>query len=65
MVADHDGAVVITRSMVEDVAEAGRQVEILEEWILEKVYDGRKSPGLYPPNEETLSWFQNRTIAKS
>lgn len=57
MVADQDGAVVVPQGMVDAVIEAGQEAEVLEEWILEKVMDGRKLPGLYPPDEETTVEF--------
>jgi regulator of RNase E activity RraA len=58
MVADQDGAVVIPQAMVKFVIDAGRETEILEEWILEQVNAGRKLPGLYPPDDETTAEFQ-------
>jgi regulator of RNase E activity RraA len=63
IVADQDGAVVIPPSMVSDVIEAGQEMEALEEWILERVLEGRKLPGLYPPNEETMAEFKNRNVS--
>jgi regulator of RNase E activity RraA len=60
IVADQDGAVVIPQGMLEAVVDAGREAEILEEWILEKVTSGRKLPGLYPPDEATTTEFLNR-----
>jgi regulator of RNase E activity RraA len=61
MVADQDGAVVIPQAMVDDVIAAGLELEKLEEWVLEKVLEGRKLPGLYPPNEETLAEYKAAT----
>lgn len=66
LVADQDGAVVIPQTMVKSVIEAGREMELLEEWILEQVNSGRKLPGLYPPDEETtvefLNWRTSSTV---
>jgi regulator of RNase E activity RraA len=60
MVADQDGAVVIPQAMVDAVIESGHEVEALEEWILQKVMDGRKLPGLYPPDETTMAEYLGR-----
>jgi regulator of RNase E activity RraA len=60
IVADQDGAIVIPPSMLNEAIEAGQEMEALEEWILERVLEGRKLPGLYPPNEETMAEFRNR-----
>jgi regulator of RNase E activity RraA len=51
IVADQDGAIVIPQSVLREVIEAGQEMETLEEWVLERVLEGRKLPGLYPPNE--------------
>ncbi|HEY1943053.1 MAG TPA: ribonuclease activity regulator RraA [Roseiarcus sp.] len=59
IVADQDGAVVIPQAMVMSVIEAGRETEILEEWILAQVNSGRRLPGLYPPDDETTAEFRN------
>jgi regulator of RNase E activity RraA len=59
MVADQDGAVVVPRAMVDAVIEAGHEAEALEEWILQRVMDGRKLPGLYPPDETTMAEYLN------
>ena len=58
LVADQDGAVVIPKALVEPVIEAGLKMEKLEEWVLQRVLEGRKLPGLYPPNEETLAEYE-------
>jgi regulator of RNase E activity RraA len=65
LVADQDGAVVIPRAMVEAVIDAGREAEMLEEWILDQVNSGRKLPGLYPPDEKTAAEYrewQHRSV---
>lgn len=59
LVADQDGAVVIPQAFVRSVIDAGREAEILEEWILDQVNSGRKLPGLYPPDEKTKAEFQS------
>lgn len=60
IVADHDGAIVIPRSMISEVIDAGQEMEALEEWILERVLEGRELPGLYPPSEGAIAEFRNR-----
>lgn len=57
IVADDDGAVVIPAALVDDVTQAARDQEALEEWIMDEVNDGAALPGLYPPNEENLARY--------
>jgi regulator of RNase E activity RraA len=52
MVTDRDGDVV-PGAFVNAVVEAGHEAEALEVWILQKVLDGRRRPGLGPPDEAT------------
>jgi hypothetical protein len=40
------------------VAEAGREQERLEGWIMEEVEKGVPLPGLYPPNAETKARYE-------
>jgi regulator of RNase E activity RraA len=58
VVADDDGAVVIPRSIVEEVASQGVEQEAQEEWIMSEVEAGASLPGLYPPNAENLSRYE-------
>jgi regulator of RNase E activity RraA len=58
VVLDQDGAVLIPAKLVEDVAEAGREQERLEGWIMEEVEKGVPLPGLYPPNAETKARYE-------
>ncbi len=58
VVADDDGAVVIPRSIVEEVASQGAEQEAQEEWIMSEVEAGASLPGLYPPNAENLSRYE-------
>jgi regulator of RNase E activity RraA len=60
IVADQDGAIVIPQSVLREVIEAGQEMETLEEWIFQRVLEGRKLPGLYPPNEKTVAEFTSR-----
>jgi regulator of RNase E activity RraA len=61
IVADADGAVVIPKAMVEDVAEAAVAQDRLEAWIVTQVEAGYPLPGLYPPNEETMARYRAET----
>lgn len=58
VVADDDGAVVIPRSIVEEVASQGAEQEAQEDWIMSEVEAGASLPGLYPPNAENLSRYE-------
>ena len=58
VVADDDGAVVIPRSIIEEVASQGAEQEAQEEWIMSEVEAGASLPGLYPPNAENLSRYE-------
>ena len=58
IVADGDGAVVIPQKLVEDVAKAGPEQELLEMWIMKEVERGVPLPGLYPPNDEAKARFE-------
>jgi regulator of RNase E activity RraA len=58
VVLDQDGAVLIPAKLVEEVAEAGREQERLEGWIMEEVEKGVPLPGLYPPNAETKARYE-------
>lgn len=58
LVADDDGAVVIPRAMVADVAKAAVEQEAFENWALGEVERGVPLPGLYPPNEETRKRYE-------
>lgn len=58
IVADSDGAVVIPRALVEDVAKVAIEQEQLEAWIMDEVERGVPLPGLYPPNAETRARYE-------
>jgi regulator of RNase E activity RraA len=64
IVADGDGAVVIPAALVEDVAKAGPDQELLELWIMKEVERGVPLPGLYPPNAETRARFEADQAAR-
>ncbi|WP_372422924.1 ribonuclease activity regulator RraA [Salinarimonas chemoclinalis] len=61
IVADGDGAVVIPKAMVAEVAVAAVEQERLEAWIMREVERGVPLPGLYPPNAETKARFEAET----
>jgi regulator of RNase E activity RraA len=58
VVVDGDGAVLIPKALVEEVAALAPDQEHLEEWIMKEVEAGQKLPGLYPPNAETKARYE-------
>jgi len=52
---------VIPAALVEEVATAGPDQELLELWIMRKVEKGEPLLGLYPPNEQTLARYRKET----
>jgi regulator of RNase E activity RraA len=58
IVADGEGVVVIPRAIVAEIAGDAREQEILEEFVLGEIEQGRALPGTYPPNEETLARYR-------
>jgi regulator of RNase E activity RraA len=65
MVGDADGVVAIPRNIADEVAHDAAQQEELEAFILRRVANGEKLPGLYPVNDrirqEYAAWAaQNR-----
>lgn len=61
IVADRDGAVVIPKAMVEDIAAEAAEIERFDAWVMRKVGDGDALPGLYPPNAENLERYKRET----
>jgi len=61
IVVDDDGAVCIPAAFVEEVAATGEEQERLEAWIVGKVQQGEKLPGLYPPNAENKARYEAET----
>lgn len=61
IVADRDGAVVIPQAMVDDIAAEAEEIERFDAWVVRKVTEGEKLPGLYPPNAENLERYQRET----
>lgn len=57
VVVDDDGAVVIPKALVADVAAEAPEQERMEAWIMGQVEDGVALPGLYPMNDATKSRY--------
>jgi regulator of RNase E activity RraA len=61
IVADGDGAVVIPKAIVAEVAAEAEEQERLEAWIMREVEKGMPLPGLYPPNAETRARYEKES----
>jgi regulator of RNase E activity RraA len=57
IMVDDDGAVVIPKAMIEEVAAVAHEQEQMEEWIMGEVNSGKSLPGLYPPNAESKARY--------
>lgn len=64
IVGDVDGAVVIPRHLVDEVANDSAEQERLEEFIIQKIAGGVPLRGTYPPNaqtkEEYIAWKRGK-----
>jgi regulator of RNase E activity RraA len=58
IVADRDGAVVVPKDLVAEIAREAPDQEALEAWIMDEVNSGAPLPGLYPPNAENKARFE-------
>ena len=58
IVADDDGAVVIPKALVTEVADTAREQEKLEAWVIAEVQGGAALPGLYPTNDENRARYE-------
>ena len=58
IMVDDDGAVVIPKALIEEVAAVAAEQEQLEEWIMGEVNGGAALPGLYPPNAENKARYE-------
>ena len=59
IVGDDDGVMVIPSEIAEDVAEECIKMTLFEEFVLEKVNEGKTIIGLYPPtNPDTMKDFE-------
>ena len=58
VVGDDEGVVVIPRHLADEVARDAAEQEKLEAFILERVEQGARLPGTYPPNAETRAAYE-------
>jgi regulator of RNase E activity RraA len=58
LVGDVEGVVVIPRHLAVEVANDGAAQELMEEFIVGEIRQGRALPGTYPPNAETKDRFE-------
>lgn len=58
IVGDEEGVVVIPAHLADEVAADAAAQEVMEVFILERVQNGAKLPGTYPPNAETKAAFE-------
>ena len=54
---DGDGVVVIPKALAAEVGRDGIEQERFERFAKLKIQEGRKVPGVYPPNEETKAEY--------
>lgn len=57
VVGDEDGVVVIPRHLADPIAAAGLEQEEMEAWVKDRVQEGRRIHGLYPPDEKTAAEY--------
>jgi len=70
VVGDGEGVVVIPIAIVDDVAAEATQMTLFEDFVTEKVHEGRSILGLYPPTDERSrldfeDWKKKRSEALS
>ena len=58
IVADRDGAIVVPKALVADIADEAVEQEAFEAWVVEEVKGGAALVGLYPPNAETKARYE-------
>jgi regulator of RNase E activity RraA len=58
VVGDQEGVVVIPAQIADQVAEEGTAQTLFEDWVEDRVKEGRSIFGLYPPNPETKAEFE-------
>lgn len=56
--ADSDGVVVVPKALAAEVARDGLEQERYERFAKLKIKEGRKVPGVYPPNAETRAEYE-------
>ncbi len=57
VVGDEEGVVVVPAHLAADVADAAAEMELKEEFLLEKISAGASIVGTYPPDEATLAEY--------
>ncbi|MFT5086390.1 MAG: regulator of RNase E activity RraA [Candidatus Latescibacterota bacterium] len=57
IVGDQEGVVVVPAALAQQVAIEAEEMELKEEFILEKIHGGASIVGTYPPNEETVAEY--------
>jgi regulator of RNase E activity RraA len=58
VVGDAEGVVVIPAKIADEVASEGEAQTLFEDWVEQKVKEGRSIFGLYPPSPETRAEFE-------
>jgi regulator of RNase E activity RraA len=58
VVGDQEGVVVIPGNIANEVAEEGAAQTLFEDWVEDRVKEGRSIFGLYPPSAETKAEFE-------
>jgi regulator of RNase E activity RraA len=58
VVGDAEGVVVIPGKIAEEVANEAEAQTVFEDWVEERVKEGRSIFGLYPPSPETKAEFE-------
>jgi regulator of RNase E activity RraA len=58
VVGDAEGVVVIPQAIVADVTRDAHEQEIMEQFVLREIEQGRALRGTYPPNAATLARYQ-------
>jgi regulator of RNase E activity RraA len=58
IVGDDEGVAVIPRHLADEVARDAAEQEKMEAFILERIENGAKLPGTYPPNEQTRADYE-------
>ncbi len=58
IVGDADGGVVVPAHLAEEVAAETAEQERMEGWILQRIRDGARLPGTYPPDAATRADYE-------
>ena len=58
VVGDADGVVIIPRAVAEEVAASALELELEEEFVLQKIRSGSSIVGVYPPEADTLAEYK-------